>query len=170
MKQRHKSIKSTFAFSYYGIDTFLPGGMTNLRDKPHNSIRSLEKQLAEISSEIYSTYNSPVLIFTRSINANILAFSISEKMKIFYIEKLKGSIYQYEDMSVKYLDRLILNSQILINDYTETTFFDIFEQINNFIKNKTISLVIIEGISFSKEELLETHKLSMRAKTHILIL
>lgn len=170
MKQRHKSIKSSFAFSYYGIDTFSPGCFSDKRAYTHNSIQSLKERITEISSEIYLTHNSPVLIFTKSIEAKELAFSISDKMRFFYIEKLKGSIYQYEDMPVKYLDRLILNSQILINDYTETTFFDIFEQVTNFIKNKTISLVIIEGISFSNKELLEIHKLSMRAKTHILIL
>lgn len=130
----------------------------------------MEKQIAEISSEIYSSYNSPVLIFTKSIEAKNLSFSISEKIKVFFIEKLNGDRFQYEDMVVKHIDRLILNSQILINNYPKTTYSDIFEQITNFIKIKTISLVIIEGISFSKEELLEIHKLSMRAKTHILIL
>ena len=170
MKNKCKSIISAKAYYHYGITTFPPGGLTNLKDLPHNSIQSLEKQITEISSEIYSTYSIPVLIFTNSIDAKNLAFSISEKMKASYIEKLNGDRFQYEDMFVKYIDRLILNSQILINDYSETTLTDIFEQVTNFIKNKTISLIIIEGILFSKEELLEIHKLSMRAKTHILIL
>lgn len=100
MKNKCKSIMSEKAFYHYGIKTFPPGGLTNLQDMPHNSIQSLEKQIAEISSEIYSTYSLPVLIFTRSIDSKNLAFSISEKMKTFYIEKLNGDRFQY-DLSQK---------------------------------------------------------------------
>lgn len=107
MKRKYLSFKTNRHLIEDNIESLPQGNYTNLQYKLRNKKNSTNKIL-NLAVDTYSSYNSLVLMFIKSLDAKELTFSISEKMKFFYVKKLKGSIYQYEDMPVKYLDRLIL--------------------------------------------------------------